>query len=305
MDGKDYQYLKAVETKRRYEDTLLLRKGVVGCGLGLDEGGKLGIVVYTSGQVPRIPPTLDDVNVFFEEVEPDNKWAKEGHVTAASSKTLEGLTREEKLTKLDRPNKVDGAASKPVSPDLVVAEILGLGIPKGTRQACIGMRVRKSGRTTGVTEGTVIACDVSWFVDYSSMGYGTVLFVEQIATTLMSGPGDSGSVIVDTDLYVVGLLFAQTTTRTFHNSIHNVLNALSIEIWTPRATSESQKKIAEINREYRNRKERTERWRPAPMGVSIGHCKASAGTAGCLVKDKKTREILILSNAHVLAMPIR
>jgi hypothetical protein len=41
------------------------------------------------------------------------------------------------------------------------------------------------------------------------------------------------------------------------------------------------------------------------MGVSIGHYKGTAGTAGCLVKDKKTGEILILSNAHVLAMPKR
>lgn len=63
---------------------------------------------------------------------------------------------------------------------------------------------------------------------------------------------------------------------------------------------------------------RTDRWRPAPGGVSIGHEKITAGTLGCLVKKKdreisaplselrirvkkRSGEIYILSNNHVLA----
>ncbi len=46
---------------------------------------------------------------------------------------------------------------------------------------------------------------------------------------------------------------------------------------------------------------RTNRWRPAPGGVSIGHYKVTAGTFGCVVRDKTTGERLILSNNHVLA----
>ena len=45
----------------------------------------------------------------------------------------------------------------------------------------------------------------------------------------------------------------------------------------------------------------TGRMRPALGGVSIGHVKITAGTLGCLVRDKKTRGKLILSNNHVLA----
>lgn len=45
----------------------------------------------------------------------------------------------------------------------------------------------------------------------------------------------------------------------------------------------------------------TARVRPAQPGVSIGHYKITAGTFGCLVEDKETREIFILSNNHVLA----
>ena len=43
----------------------------------------------------------------------------------------------------------------------------------------------------------------------------------------------------------------------------------------------------------------TDRHRPAPGGVSIGHRDITAGTLGCLVK--KNGQIFILSNNHVLA----
>ena len=43
------------------------------------------------------------------------------------------------------------------------------------------------------------------------------------------------------------------------------------------------------------------RARPAKGGASIGHYRITAGTLGCLVKDKKTGRTLILSNNHVLA----
>lgn len=43
------------------------------------------------------------------------------------------------------------------------------------------------------------------------------------------------------------------------------------------------------------------RFRPALGGSSIGHYQITAGTFGCLVKDKTTQETFILSNNHVLA----
>lgn len=46
-------------------------------------------------------------------------------------------------------------------------------------------------------------------------------------------------------------------------------------------------------------KARTDRWRPAPGGVSIGHQQVSAGTLGCLVK--RDGQVYILSNNHVIA----
>ncbi len=43
----------------------------------------------------------------------------------------------------------------------------------------------------------------------------------------------------------------------------------------------------------------TERFRPAPGGVSVGHKDITAGTLGCLVK--KNDKLFILSNNHVMA----
>jgi len=45
------------------------------------------------------------------------------------------------------------------------------------------------------------------------------------------------------------------------------------------------------------------RYRPALGGVSIGHYKITAGTLGCLVRDKISDQTFILSNNHVLANP--
>jgi hypothetical protein len=47
--------------------------------------------------------------------------------------------------------------------------------------------------------------------------------------------------------------------------------------------------------------ERTVRLRPAPGGVSLGHYQITAGTLGCVVRDRTSRVRLILSNNHVLA----
>lgn len=45
----------------------------------------------------------------------------------------------------------------------------------------------------------------------------------------------------------------------------------------------------------------TQRIRPMQPGYSIAHPRARAGTLGCLVRDKATGEVYILSNSHVIA----
>jgi len=53
--------------------------------------------------------------------------------------------------------------------------------------------------------------------------------------------------------------------------------------------------------ELRALQTRTDRWRPIPAGVTMGHFRISAGTFGAVVRDRATGERLLLSNNHVFA----
>ena len=99
-----------------------------------------------------------------------------------------------------------------------------------------GMLVAKTGRTTQLTAGRVVDCNVSIRVNY---GRGKVaLFRDQISirglSKLFSAGGDSGSVIwcLDRRRYPVGLLFAGGGGYTFANKMPRVLSALDISLYT-------------------------------------------------------------------------
>ncbi|MEM1177717.1 MAG: hypothetical protein AAGM22_05200 [Acidobacteriota bacterium] len=64
--------------------------------------------------------------------------------------------------------------------------------PGATIGAEIGMNVEKVGRTTEYTTSTITEVDVTVSIPYD---FGTATFDSQIATSWMSDPGDSGSVV--------------------------------------------------------------------------------------------------------------
>ncbi|MGI9953350.1 hypothetical protein V3F56_13390 [Moorellaceae bacterium AZ2] len=68
----------------------------------------------------------------------------------------------------------------------------------------------------------------------------------------------------------------------------------------PRTLGKAETDVLEVG-ELRLLTSRTEYKRPAQPGMSIGHFKITAGTFGAVVKDRQTKEPLILSNNHVLA----
>jgi hypothetical protein len=124
-------------------------------------------------------------------------------------------------------NRVDAALAKPLSPNTVSNEILGIGVPTGVGTASLGTQVQKSGRTTGHTQGTITQVDAIVRVDY----YGPKpLFTGQLIASPMSQGGDSGSAILDKDRRVVGLLFAGSGAVTILNPIGEVLSALEVEL---------------------------------------------------------------------------
>ena len=124
-------------------------------------------------------------------------------------------------------NQVDAALARPVELDMISDEILSIGQIAGTKEAELGVAVRKSGRTTGYTTGTVELLDATVNVSY---GAGrTAVFEGQIVTSAMSQGGDSGSLLVDAnENLAVGLLFAGSEQTTIHNPISVVISALNI-----------------------------------------------------------------------------
>ena len=130
---------------------------------------------------------------------------------------------------VQQANQVDGALAKPVSPDVVKNEILEIGSVTGEREAELGMEVKKSGRTTGLTTGTVQLLDASVTVGYG--GGRNALFTNQILTTNMSQGGDSGSLLVSGEgNNAVGLLFAGSDQVTIHSPIGFVKDALKVRL---------------------------------------------------------------------------
>lgn len=110
--------------------------------------------------------------------------------------------------------------------DIVRDEVLNIGKISELGEATLGMEVKKMGRTTGLTFGTVTQIDVSIRVSY---GTQSANFIDQVLTTDMSDGGDSGSVVVHKDNHkMVGLLFAGSDLVTVINRSQNVFSALDI-----------------------------------------------------------------------------
>jgi hypothetical protein len=125
-------------------------------------------------------------------------------------------------------NAVDAALARPLNLGMFSPDIRGIGTVSGTKPAVLGQKVRKSGRTTGYTEGTITLLNATINVAY---GDRTARFTGQIITTPMSQGGDSGSLIVDGDENkAVGLLFAGSNLSTIFTPIDVVLSALNVTI---------------------------------------------------------------------------
>jgi|GEM_PF-1604732 len=108
----------------------------------------------------------------------------------------------------------------------VTPHISRVGMPGELADGKIGMYVEKVGRTTGYTQGQVDAINYTIKINYP---VGILTFKNQIRTTNMSRPGDSGSCILEQGTKSpVGLLFAGSESATFCNPIKTVLSSLSM-----------------------------------------------------------------------------
>jgi hypothetical protein len=125
-------------------------------------------------------------------------------------------------------NLVDAAIARPMNTADVSEEILEIGSIQGMKQGELGMTVKKSGRTTGLTTGEILQVDVSANVQYGQNQIAR--FTDQLMAGPMSQGGDSGSAVLDGNNHLVGLLFAGSDNSTIINRIENVFSALGISI---------------------------------------------------------------------------
>lgn len=124
-------------------------------------------------------------------------------------------------------NLVDCAIAKPDRAMDVTNKILEIGTIRGSIEPRLGMEVKKSGRTTGLTKGTIREVDVTADVN---MGDGRMAtFTDCFSTEDISDPGDSGSLAVGGKDKAVGLLFAGSDYSTIYCKFSNVRKALGLD----------------------------------------------------------------------------
>lgn len=129
-------------------------------------------------------------------------------------------------------NEVDAVIARLTGHRFLLKEALGLGAVSEVATARIDMRVRKSGRTTGLTAGTIVDVSADVEVDYRDLFDEPRSFRNQMVIEGDQGPGDSGSVWIDESNRVVGLLFAGSEGGALANPISAVLRALNINLRT-------------------------------------------------------------------------
>jgi hypothetical protein len=129
-----------------------------------------------------------------------------------------------------------GAITRSVAP-----EVVELGALTGVNTATLGEAVRKRGRTTRLTFGTVDSVALTLTLDYGD-GIGRRTLTNQIGVKpdgrnpAFTAKGDTGSVVVNDAREVVGLLVAgDDAGYGVANPIADVLGALNVRLHTPNA----------------------------------------------------------------------
>ncbi|WHZ22286.1 MAG: hypothetical protein OJF47_001398 [Nitrospira sp.] len=141
------------------------------------------------------------------------------------------------ITRGTLDSKVDAAVARLDNLTKYTCGVQDVGTIAGTAAPELGMAVRKRGRTTGLTYGTIHGVDFTTKVHYGH-GVGWVTFTDQVEiypdtkrNPQFAAQGDSGSVIVNDAGQVVALLFATASeSGGAATPIHTVLEQLNISM---------------------------------------------------------------------------
>ncbi len=207
-------------------------------------GGTLGALIQVGGQ-QRI---LSNYHVFESDITPGGNGivAQTGDniiqpglidvsCNAANAQNVATLV----VTKSLPNNNVDCSSANVISgmvdPSGAILEIGTLSAT--TTAAFVGQKVKKSGRTTGLTRSTVDGLNATISVSYEDECAGNTAFTKTFTGQIIVknrgskflNSGDSGSLMVEdvtTNPRAVGLLFAGSSTLAVANPIDDVLNFL-------------------------------------------------------------------------------
>lgn len=134
------------------------------------------------------------------------------------------------IPKESHDNTVDAAVA--LTQEAAVDRMLyWIGRVQGWRRrndVTVGTMVQKVGRSTGYTLGRITAVAVTIDIGYG--GGRSARFHDQILTTAMSLPGDSGSLLTNLNGAAVGMLSAGSPVATIYNQIENVRSLLMVEV---------------------------------------------------------------------------
>jgi hypothetical protein len=170
----------------------------------------------------------------------DDTWSV-GDTMAQPSRVDSGSCPADQFGSLQRAvlsENVDGAVVTLDAGEASECSIEAIGDVRGTVAATVGLAVRKRGRTTELTQGTVDSVDATVSIDYGDgLGIQTLRRQVRIVPDTAQNPrfsdrGDSGSVIVSQANRVVGLLFAGSTngSATYANPIQAALDELGVDL---------------------------------------------------------------------------
>jgi hypothetical protein len=202
--------------------------------------------------------------------------------------------------------------------------IIDIGtVSSDTVAPSLGMAVKKSGRTTGLTNGNITA--VSATVDVSYGSGKTARFTNQIVvgTGGFIAAGDSGSLMVEdevTNPRAVGLLFAGSNTTAIANPIGEVLDSFRVSMvgsgpsaslmgkmlaWTKKLFSVTESQAANVQlpsqvnqaavdavRRVKERHEGRLLVIPGVIGVGVGASEKAIGQAAIEIYVKEATESL-------------
>jgi hypothetical protein len=199
----------------------------VSCGHPRVTAGTLGAFVSRDGEAHilsnnHVLANVNDAEIRDPIIQPGIYDGGRSKDTVGTLKDFRPLTFAE-----GKSNTVDCAIA---SVDVPFENfIIGIGKPEGISPPNIGMKVIKSGRTTGITRGAIRYIDATVKVGYLHQREG--LFKNQIMTGDMADGGDSGSILFeDGTENVVGLLFAGSDKFTIFNKIDDVRRTLGIDL---------------------------------------------------------------------------